>query len=34
MARSPSTSTMRTASLPRPAIRTAFSMEEWVCAET
>jgi hypothetical protein len=34
MARSASVSTMRTASLPRPAIRAAFSMEECVSAET
>ena len=34
MARSPSTSTMRTASVPSPAMRTAFSIEEWVSAET
>jgi hypothetical protein len=34
IARSPSTSTIRTASLPRPAIRTAFSIDECVSAET
>ena len=34
MARSPSTSTMRTASLPSPAMRTAFSIEECVSADT
>jgi hypothetical protein len=34
MARSPSTSTIRTASLPSPAIRTAFSIEECVSDDT
>ena len=33
MARSPSTSTMRTASVPSPAMRTAFSIEECVSAD-
>jgi hypothetical protein len=33
IAKSPSTSTVRTDAAPRPAIRAAFSMDEWPCVE-